>query len=102
MYTAATATRDVGWHIFESLFALDDDYKVRPLIAEGYEVSVDRTLYTITIRSDVNFHNGRNVKVDDVVASFERWLKVSVVGEIHNVLIEYVDYDVDNIIAIKI
>ena len=102
MYTAATATRDVGWHIFESLFALDDDYKVRPLIAEDYEVSEDRTLYTITIRPDVNFHNGRNVTVDDVVASIERWRKVSGVGEITNEFIESVKAVDENTIEIKL
>lgn len=26
MSTGATATRDVGWHIFETLFTLDKDY----------------------------------------------------------------------------
>ena len=32
MYTGASATRDVGWHIFETLLALDDDYEIKPMI----------------------------------------------------------------------
>src|SRR5699024_11777223 len=39
MYTGASATRDVGWHIFETLLALDDDYEIKPMIAEDYDVS---------------------------------------------------------------
>src|SRR5690625_3499510 len=102
MYTSATATRDIGWHIFESLFALDNDYKVRPMIAEDYEVSEDRTTYTITIRSDVTFHNGKTVTVDDVVASIERWRKVSGVGEIADEFIESVNIIDENTIEIKL
>src|SRR5699024_11482043 len=34
MYTGASATRDVGWHIFQTLLALDDDYEIKPMIAE--------------------------------------------------------------------
>src|SRR5690625_1592680 len=102
MYTAATATRDVGWHIFESLFALDRDYKVRPMIAEDYEVSEDQTLYTITIRPDVKFHNGTTVTVDDVVASIERWRNVSGVGEIADEFIESIKIVDESTIEIKL
>lgn len=88
MYTGATVTRDVGWHIFETLFALDKDYKPRPMIAEDYEISDDQKTYTINIRKDVNFHDGSAVTADDVVASIDRWRKVSSVGTIAS---EYID-----------
>lgn len=81
MYTGATATRDVGWHIFESLFALDRDYQVQPMIAEDYEVSDDQKLYTIQIRNDVTFHDGSELTAEDVVASIDRWRLVSAVGK---------------------
>src|SRR5699024_12329481 len=88
MYISATATRDIAWHIFENLFALDKDFKARPMIAEGYEISNDETTYTITLRDDVLFHNGAAVSADDVVASIERWREVSSVGSITS---EYID-----------
>lgn len=90
-YSGATPTRDIGWHIFETLFALDKDYKVRPMIAEDYEISDDRKVYTIKIRPDVNFHNGEVVRVDDVIASINRWRKVSGVGKITDEYIEKVE-----------
>lgn len=80
MYTGATATRDVGWHIFETLFALDRDYQVQPMIAEDYEISDDQKLYTIHIREDVTFHDGSELTVEDVAASIDRWQLVSAVG----------------------
>src|SRR5690625_1574648 len=102
MYTGATATRDVGWHIFESLFALDKDYEVRPMIAEDLEISDDQTLYTITIRPDVNFHNGEVVTVEDVIASIERWRSISHVGQIANAFIESVEAIDDVTIEIQL
>src|SRR5690625_4172221 len=41
MYTGATSTRDIAWHIFEPLFALDHEFHVRPMIAEDFDVSED-------------------------------------------------------------
>lgn len=80
-YSGATSTKLIGWHIFESLFSLDKNYKVRPMIAKGYEVSENGTTYKIKLREDVNFHNGSTVTADDVVASIQRWKKVSSVGK---------------------
>lgn len=91
MYTGATATRDVGWHIFETLFALDKDYKTRPMIAEDYEISDDQKTYTIHIRKDVTFHDGSIVTADDVISSIERWRKVSSVGQITSEYIEEIN-----------
>lgn len=88
MYTGASITRDIGWHIFESLFALDLAYEVKPMIAEDYKLSEDETTYTITIRDDVKFHNGDTVTVEDVLASLKRWENISSVGQIAH---DYID-----------
>ena len=75
--STATATRLVAWHIYETLFALDRNYEVRPLLAEGYSVSADGLHYTIRLRKGVTFHNGQPMTADDVVASLERWSQLS-------------------------
>ncbi|MDC3424089.1 ABC transporter substrate-binding protein [Aquibacillus sp. 3ASR75-11] len=90
MYTGASSTRDIGWHIFETLFALDKNYETKPMIAEGYEVNDDRTVYTISIREGVKFHDGSTVTAEDVAASIDRWRKVSSVGKIASQYIESV------------
>lgn len=81
MYTGATPTRDVGWHIFETLFALDRDYQVQPMIAKDYEISDDQKTYTIKLREDITFHDGTSLVIEDVTASIDRWQKVSAVGK---------------------
>src|SRR5699024_2536859 len=47
MYTGASATRVVGWHMFAILLALDDDYEIKTMIAEDNDVSEDEKEYTI-------------------------------------------------------
>lgn len=75
--STATATRLVAWHFAESLFALDENYEVKPLLAQGYTVSPDGLRYTIRLRTGVKFHNGQLMGADDVIASLERWGKLS-------------------------
>ncbi|MEW9674597.1 ABC transporter substrate-binding protein [Lentibacillus sp. L22] len=82
MYISATATRDIAWNMFETLFALDQDFGAKPMIAKDYKLSDDEKTYTIQLRKGVKFHNGATVTADDVVASIERWEKVSSVGKI--------------------
>ncbi len=78
--STATATRLVAWHVYETLFALDRNYEVRPMLAEGYSVSADGLHYTIRLRNGVAFHNGQPMTADDVVASLARWGQLSGTG----------------------
>jgi peptide/nickel transport system substrate-binding protein len=75
--STATATRLIAWHFAEGLFALDRNYEVKPLLAEGYSVSPDQLRYTIRLRRSLTFHNGQPVGADDVLASLERWGRLS-------------------------
>jgi peptide/nickel transport system substrate-binding protein len=78
--STATATRLVAWHIFEGLFALDQNYAVKPLLAQDYTVSPDGLRYTIRLRTGIKFHNGQPMRAEDVIASLERWGKLSTGG----------------------
>jgi peptide/nickel transport system substrate-binding protein len=79
--STATATRLVAWHVFEGLFAIDQEYTVRPLLAAGYTVSPDGLRYTIKLRQGIKFHNGQPMTAGDVVASLQRWGKLSGGGQ---------------------
>ncbi|RKQ27982.1 ABC transporter substrate-binding protein [Oceanobacillus halophilus] len=81
MGNASSPTRDIAWHIFETLVALDKDFAVKPMIAEDYSISDDQKVYTVNIREDVKFHDGSTVTAEDVLASLERWRLVSSVGK---------------------
>ena len=67
----------IGSHIYEPLFAMNAKYEPTAVLAEGYEVSADGKEYTIKLRQGIKFHNGAEMKADDVVASMTRWLDKS-------------------------
>jgi len=70
-------TRQIAMHIFESLVTMDENYDIIPELAESWTMSDDGSEYTFKLRKGVLFHNGDEMKADDVIASVERWLKVS-------------------------
>lgn len=80
--SSTTLAALVGSHIFEQLFAIDEKYTIKPMLAEDYEVSRDGLRYTIRLRKGVKFHNGKTMTAEDVVASIERWGRVSGTGKI--------------------
>lgn len=79
--STATATRDVARHIFETLITLDSDYQPVPMLAESWDESDDGLSYTFNLREGILFHNGEEMKADDVVASMDRWLERSATAQ---------------------
>jgi peptide/nickel transport system substrate-binding protein len=59
-------------NINETLTKIDDNGKVVPSLAEDWEVSEDGLEYIFHIKKGVKFHNGEELKADDVVFTFER------------------------------
>lgn len=66
------SSADVVGHLFSGLFRLNSALQIEPDLAESWEVSPDGTIYTITLREDALFHDGRSITAADVVASWER------------------------------
>lgn len=73
MATTATATRDIARHIFEQLVTFDSHMEVQPMLAESFVVDEDANTVTFNLRKGVTFHNGKEMKAEDVVASMEKW-----------------------------
>ena len=71
--TTAYMSRNHGYMVFDTLFALNSDYEVKPQMAEGYEVSEDELTWTITLRDGLVFHDGAPVTAEDAIASLKRW-----------------------------
>ena len=80
--TTATLTSTITLPIFEGLFAFDAGWRIQPDLATGYTVSKDALTYTITLRTGVPFHNGKTLTADDVVASLNRWGRLSPYGAV--------------------
>lgn len=77
MFNSSTASRLIGMHIYESLVTWDYNYKLMPQLASSWDVSPDNKTYTFHLRKGVLFHNGKEMTADDVLASFERFKRIS-------------------------
>ncbi len=58
--------------IFGGLVTLDPNLKVVPDLAERWELSADRTVYTFHLNQNAKFHDGRPVTAQDFKYSIER------------------------------
>ncbi|WP_368653853.1 ABC transporter substrate-binding protein [Ornithinibacillus sp. 4-3] len=75
--TTAYQTRDISRQMFETLLTIDSNYQIKPMLAESYDVSEDGKTITFHLRQGVKFHNGEEMKAEDVVASMNRWKELS-------------------------
>ena len=55
----------------EGLLAFDSQQRIRPALAESYEIADDGVTYTFTLREGVLFHNGEPLTSRDVTATWE-------------------------------
>lgn len=67
-----TTSAEYVVEIFSGLVTLSKDLKIIPDIAENWDLSQDRTVYTFHLRKDVKFHDGRPVTAQDFKYSIER------------------------------
>ncbi|MBN9060911.1 MAG: ABC transporter substrate-binding protein [Rhizobiales bacterium 65-9] len=73
--SSAQVARNVNLHMFETLYARDENAKPVPDLAEGATISPDGLTYVFALRKDVKFHNGKMMGSADVAASLERFRK---------------------------
>ncbi len=70
--TTAYITRDHGYMVYDTLLAMDSNFRVQPQMA-SWKVSEDRLTYTFTLRDGLKWHDGTPVTAEDCVASLKRW-----------------------------
>ncbi|WP_274627390.1 ABC transporter substrate-binding protein [Arvimicrobium flavum] len=76
--TNAQVARNITLHIYETLYARNENAEPVPDLASGVSVSDDGLTYTFKLREGVKFHNGKEMTSEDVVASIERYRKIGV------------------------
>ena len=82
VWTSAFIVRNHGYMVYDTLFALDGDLKVKPQMVENYDVSDDKLTWTFTLRDGLEFHDGQPVTTEDVLASLKRWAVRDTLGQI--------------------
>ena len=72
IWTTAYIQRNHGYMVWDTLFAMDDKFAVKPQMVDKYEVSPDKLTWTFTLRDGLEFHDGTPVTSEDVVPSLKR------------------------------
>lgn len=79
--TTAYITRNHGYMVYDTLFAMDEKFQVKPQMVEKFDLSKDRLTYTFTLRDGLKFHDGAPVRSADCIASIDRWSKRDALGQ---------------------
>src|SRR2546422_253125 len=73
IWTTAYLTRNHGYLVYDTLFALDANFKVQPQMVDTWTMTDNGLTYTFTLRRGLKFHDGAPVTSRDVIASIKRW-----------------------------
>lgn len=65
--------RDIDRLLYRGLVSFDGRGLPQPDLAEGWSVSADGTLYTVTLRDDALWHDGEPVTADDIIYTFSQF-----------------------------
>ncbi len=75
-------TRNHGYLIYDTLFAVDDKLAYQPQMVDTYSSSSDGLTWSFHLRPGLAFHDGSKVTASDVIASLQRWAKRDGSGQI--------------------
>jgi peptide/nickel transport system substrate-binding protein len=81
MSSSSYIIRDHGYMIYDTLFGMDANGKIQPPIVDTYVRSGDKKTWTFTLREGLEFHDGKQVTSDDVIASIKRWEQKDTMGQ---------------------
>ena len=81
IWTTAYISRNHGYLIYDTLFAMDESFTPQPQMVDTWEVSDDSMTWTFTLRDGLMFHDGAPVTSADVIASLQRWGKRDGMGQ---------------------
>jgi peptide/nickel transport system substrate-binding protein len=81
IWTTAYISRNHGYMIYDTLFAMDEQGEIKPQMVDRYEVSADKLLYTFTLRDGLLWHDGKPVTAEDCIASIRRWAARDTLGQ---------------------
>ena len=74
IWTTAGITRNHGYMVYDTPFALDAKFKPQPQMVGDYSISPDKLLYSFILRDGLKFHDGEPVRGTDCVVSLQRWM----------------------------
>jgi peptide/nickel transport system substrate-binding protein len=81
IWTTAYIVRNHGYLVWDTLFAMDEKFDVKPQMVDKYDVSADKLTWTFTLRDGLEWHDGKPVTSEDCVASIKRWAARDSMGQ---------------------
>ncbi len=81
IWTTAYMSRNYGYMVYDTLFAMDEKLDIKPQMVGSYSVSDDNLTYSFTLRDGLLWHDGAPVKAGDAVASIKRWGQKDSMGQ---------------------
>jgi peptide/nickel transport system substrate-binding protein len=81
IWTTAYITRNHGYMIYDTLFAMDANGDIKPQMVDKYSVSADGLNWSFTLREGLLFHDDKPVTAEDAVASIKRWAQKDSLGQ---------------------
>jgi peptide/nickel transport system substrate-binding protein len=81
IWTTGYITRNHGYMVYDTLFALDRDLVPQPQMVDSWTLSDDKLKYTFKLRPGQKWHDGTPVKPADCIASLKRWGKRDPLGQ---------------------
>jgi peptide/nickel transport system substrate-binding protein len=73
IWSGAYIVRNHGYMVYDTLFAMDEKFQIKPQMVDKWEQSADGLTWTFILRDGLEWHDGKPVSAEDCVASLKRW-----------------------------
>jgi peptide/nickel transport system substrate-binding protein len=81
IWTTQYMARNHGYMVYDTLFGTDEKNRIQPQMVDKWSVSPDNRQWSFTLRSALEFHDGKPVTGEDVIASLQRWGRRDAMGQ---------------------
>jgi peptide/nickel transport system substrate-binding protein len=81
IWTTAYIQRNFGYMVWDTLFAMDEKFQVKPEMVDKWDLSPDKLLWTFTLRDGLVWSNGQPVTAEDCIQSIKRWAAKDSMGQ---------------------
>ena len=71
--SGAYIVRNHGYMLYDTLFAMDEQFQIKPQMVDTWSVSDDGLTWTFKLRDGLEWHDGTPVTAEDCIASLKRW-----------------------------
>jgi peptide/nickel transport system substrate-binding protein len=73
IWSGAYIVRNHGYMLYDTLFAMDEQFQIKPQMVDTWTVSDDGLTWTFKLRDGLEWHDGTPVTPEDCIASLKRW-----------------------------